>query len=82
METAMSVVPIVKVFDTSPRHPIPFAKVFGLIDGFATWVVAEIRVRRDMRRLAGFSDYMLRDIGIARSDIEGAVRRGRDDSCE
>ena len=38
----------------------------------------ELRLRRDMRRLGGFSDHMLRDIGIARSDIEGAVRRGRE----
>ena len=38
----------------------------------------EWRLRRDMRRLADHDDHMLRDIGIARADIEGAVRRGHD----
>ena len=46
----------------------------------AMWIAREVRVRRDARRLAEFSDYMLHDIGISRADIEGAVRRGRDES--
>ena len=41
-------------------------------------IARELRVRRDMRRLSELDDTMLRDIGIARSDIEGAVRRGHD----
>ena len=51
-----------------------FALACGLIEGIAR----EARVRRDMSRLAEFDDHMLRDIGIARADIEGAVRRGHD----
>src|SRR3712207_4971683 len=35
------------------------------------------RVRRDMRRLSEMDDRMLRDIGLARSEIERAVRGGR-----
>jgi len=35
------------------------------------------RIRRDMRRLSEMDDYMLRDIGLARSEIERAVREGR-----
>jgi uncharacterized protein YjiS (DUF1127 family) len=42
------------------------------------WVARELRVRRDMRKLAEFDDFMLRDIGIARTDLEGSVRNGRD----
>lgn len=30
------------------------------------------RARRDTRRLATFDDYLLRDIGLSRDDIEGA----------
>ena len=42
-----------------------------------TFVAREIRVRRDMRRLAELDDTMLRDIGITRTEIERAVRVGR-----
>ena len=37
----------------------------------------EIRMRRDLRRLSGLDDAMLRDIGITRGGLEGAVRFGR-----
>lgn len=32
------------------------------------------RVRHEVRRLSQFSDHMLADIGIARSEIDAAVR--------
>jgi uncharacterized protein YjiS (DUF1127 family) len=51
-----------------------FALAYSLIEGLAR----EARVRRDINRLAEFDDHMLRDIGLARADIEGAIRRGRD----
>jgi uncharacterized protein YjiS (DUF1127 family) len=36
------------------------------------------RVRRDTRQLMALSDHMLSDIGVARADVEHAVRFGRD----
>jgi uncharacterized protein YjiS (DUF1127 family)/mannose-6-phosphate isomerase-like protein (cupin superfamily) len=38
-------------------------------------IEAELAARRDIGQLAGMNDYMLRDIGITRSEIEGSVRR-------
>jgi uncharacterized protein YjiS (DUF1127 family) len=40
-----------------------------------TWIAGEIRARRDMRRLEALSDEGLRDIGLSRGMIDGAVRR-------
>ncbi len=40
-------------------------------------IAREIRLRREMQRLAEYDDCMLRDIGITRMDIEGVVRCGR-----
>ena len=40
-----------------------------------TWIAGEIRARRDMRKLEALSDESLRDIGLSRGMIEGAVRR-------
>lgn len=58
-----------------PRRPA--AKLFDLASIAYAVIVRELRLRRDMRRLAEYDDAMLSDIGIARSDIEGAVRCGR-----
>jgi uncharacterized protein YjiS (DUF1127 family) len=77
----MSVVPLVRPLPATGEesassrvaHEV-FALAIGLIEGAAR----ELRVRRDMDRLAQFDDHMLHDIGLTRSDIEGAVRRGRD----
>jgi uncharacterized protein YjiS (DUF1127 family) len=77
----MSVVPLVRPLPATGEESASsrlarevFALAVGLIEGAAR----EFRVRRDMDRLAEFDDHMLRDIGLARTDIEGAVRRGRD----
>lgn len=40
-------------------------------------VVHELRIRQDIQRLADYDDAMLRDIGLARADIESALRSGR-----
>ncbi len=40
-------------------------------------VFTRFRVLRAQRRLHAMDDYMLKDIGIARSEIEHAVRAGR-----
>ncbi len=76
----MSAVPIVRASD-APRG-IRAARHFlggfiGLGGRITTWIAHEARVRRDGRRLAEFSDHMLRDIGIARGGLESAVRFGR-----
>ena len=79
----MSVVPKVREFrvPAKPRFVSGAAlKLFQLAARVAAWIAREIAVRREMRRLGEFNDHMLRDIGIARADIEGAVRRGHDGS--
>jgi uncharacterized protein YjiS (DUF1127 family) len=83
METAMSAVPIIRPFPAAEaNHPaLPsFAGVVAFAARVGGVIARELRVRRDMRRLAEFDEHMLHDIGIARSDIEGAVRRGHDGS--
>ena len=46
------------------------------------WLIAaiadQLRIRRDMRRLAAMDDHMLKDIGLRRCEIEYRVRYGRD----
>jgi uncharacterized protein YjiS (DUF1127 family) len=41
-------------------------------------IAHELRMRRDMRQLAAMDDYMLKDIGLHRSQIEHCVRYGKD----
>lgn len=45
----------------------------------AVWstLVKHARMRRDAERLRNMDDRMLRDIGLTRSEVEGAVRHGR-----
>jgi len=45
-------------------------------------IAREIRIRRDLRRLQGFDDAMLHDIGLARGGLEEAVRHGRAGASE
>jgi uncharacterized protein YjiS (DUF1127 family) len=40
-------------------------------------LVAEWRLRRQIRSVEGFTDAMLQDIGLTRAGIEDAVRPGR-----
>jgi uncharacterized protein YjiS (DUF1127 family) len=61
--------------------PSIFAQTVRLVAWVTGWIAREIRVRRSMRQLAEFDDHMLRDLGIVRADIEGAVRRGHDAPC-
>jgi uncharacterized protein YjiS (DUF1127 family) len=83
MEVAMSVVPMAREFRV-PEETSALSRaapnLVGLAARVAEWIAREVAVRRDMRRLALFDDHMLHDIGIARADIEGAVRRGHDGS--
>ena len=76
----MSVVPLVRSIGEERVPPRLAQRAFEFALWFAGLIAREARVRREMRHLAEFNDYMLHDIGIARADIEGAVRRGRDGS--
>ena len=40
-------------------------------------VVDAFRSRREAEHLASLGDYLLKDIGITRNDIDAVVRRGR-----
>jgi uncharacterized protein YjiS (DUF1127 family) len=44
---------------------------------FAERLMAAARMRRDRKLLSEMDEYRLHDIGIARSEIERAVRYGR-----
>ena len=76
----MSAVPLVRPIGGTKVPPGLAQRTFALALWFGGVLAREVRIRRDMRRLAEFNDHMLRDIGIARADLEGAVRRGRDGS--
>lgn len=79
----MSVVPMACEFRIPADASTPHRSSRGfvnLVARVASWILREVLLRREMRRLAEFDDHMLRDIGIARADIEGAVRRGHDGS--
>ena len=72
------------MYAPSPTHPVGHSLpiVWGqhaaeLIARGAASLAREIRIRRDLRRLSGLNDAMLRDIGIARGGLESAVRFGR-----
>jgi uncharacterized protein YjiS (DUF1127 family) len=54
-----------------------YAALLHVAIGLFALITREIRTRRDMKKLAELGDRMLRDIGIARSEIEPAVRHGR-----
>jgi uncharacterized protein YjiS (DUF1127 family) len=72
-------------FGAAYRLPRSFANRqtpwLGLIADAASAYVAHIakavRARRDIMLLSAMDDGMLSDIGIARSDVERAVLRGR-----
>jgi uncharacterized protein YjiS (DUF1127 family) len=76
----MSVVPLVRPIGEERASPRLVQRAYAFALRLGVLIAREVQVRRDTRRLAQFNDYMLRDIGIARMDIEGAVRRGRDGS--
>ena len=49
------------------------AQVLGLISApllFVTGVARRIRNRREMNRLLGMPDYLLKDVGVQRHDIQ------------
>ena len=75
----MSVTPFLDLPFQSDRLAAVRALVTRLAATAATVIARELRIRRDVRRLAEFDEAMLRDIGITRGEIERTVRLGR--SC-
>jgi uncharacterized protein YjiS (DUF1127 family) len=50
----------------------------GLVARAARAIAQELRIRRDMRHLMAMDDRMLKDIGLSRAELGGAVRYRRD----
>jgi uncharacterized protein YjiS (DUF1127 family) len=62
----------------SRRRPIAgtaIARVLAFLKRMKTAIEAELAARQAIAELASMSDYMLRDPGINRSEIEDVVRR-------
>ena len=51
----------------------PIARIFAFVEH----LVHAYRSRRDAEHLAALNDYLLKDMGITRNDIDAVVRRGR-----
>jgi uncharacterized protein YjiS (DUF1127 family) len=71
--------PIARLRPPRQRQRTIFAVCLAAARDLA-WLIAalgdELRVRRDMRRLAAMDDRMLKDIGLGRCEIEYRVRYG------
>ena len=63
-------------------HRLPgigsFAACFSLVRSWSDMLVREIEIRREQRRLAALDDGMLHDLGLGRSEVDDAVRHGRE----
>ena len=75
----MSIAPILLTRAPSRISAANAEFLFQVASRMVARVARELRIRRDMRRLAEMDDAMLCDIGLARSEIEHVVRHGR--SC-
>ena len=73
----MSITPILDLPHGSDRLAAVRAALTRVAAAAIGAMARELRVRRDVRRLAEFDEAMLRDIGITRSEIERTVRLGR-----
>ena len=60
-----------------PRSVTPSAVVMDGVRALGAYLAAAARRRRNARLLSEMSDSMLRDLGIARSDLERVTRDGR-----
>lgn len=52
-------------------------RFLAVLKAMKTAIETEWAVRRAIEELAGMNDHMLRDLGIARDEIESTVRRPR-----
>jgi uncharacterized protein YjiS (DUF1127 family) len=94
MENTMASRPITYQADSNSPAPRRFTAAIGhefvasartvsaWFGAAAAWcahaVANEFRIRRDTRQLMAMSDEMLKDIGLTRAEIGGAVRYGRE----
>jgi uncharacterized protein YjiS (DUF1127 family) len=79
MESTMASTPI--TYRAGLRTPAPYglsAWLGDVAERAARAIALELRIRRDMRHLMAMDDRMLKDIGLTRAEIGGAVRYGRD----
>lgn len=60
-----------------PRSGPPAAVVMDAVRALGAYLAAAAGRRRNARLLSEMSDSMLRDLGIARSDLERVTRDGR-----
>ena len=73
----MSVEPILQTHAASSGAVAILEGLANILSQFLGGLVREWRIRRDLGRVVEFDDAMLRDMGIARSEIESALRHGR-----
>jgi uncharacterized protein YjiS (DUF1127 family) len=60
-------------------RPWSLSAWFGAVAARCGRAIAnEVRIRRDTRQLMLMSEYLLKDIGLTRAEIDRAVRYGRD----
>jgi uncharacterized protein YjiS (DUF1127 family) len=81
MENTMATRPITYQADSDTPAPRGFTAAIGheLVAARCAHALAnELRIRRDRRALMAMSDEMLKDIGLTRAEISGAVRYGRE----
>jgi uncharacterized protein YjiS (DUF1127 family) len=68
-----------KLVAFAPPRPWSLSAWFGTVAARCARAIAtEVRIRRDTRQLMLMSDEMLKDIGLSRTQIHGAVRFGRE----
>ena len=78
METTMASKPITHQADLTTSASYGFAASLArTLAALARAIAQEVRIRRDKRALLAMSDRMLKDIGLTRAEIGGAVLYGR-----
>jgi len=66
------------VAPAAPGARRPYAILWTLLQAAMAAPAEWLRTEREIRRLSFMDDHMLRDIGITRSQISRAVRKGRE----
>ena len=66
----------VMFFERSAAGPSRWQAFADMVGRFATQMRREHKARRDRRHLMQLPDYLLRDIGISRLEVEAMTGRG------